>query len=102
MQVEDGREGLASEREAGDEVGLADLVGVPFDHEDAGVRDGDDEVHVGDGELIALGEGDKLTVDAGDADGGDGAAPGDVGQGQGEGGGGDREGRHVDVGGRGE
>lgn len=66
----------------GDDI-FGDFAGSDFDHIDEVLGSGDDEVEVGDFELVGGGEEDELAIDAADADVGSGVEEGDIADGDG-------------------
>ncbi len=86
LEVDDDLDLFLGEGECLFEFSLGEDEGAAFDHEDVGFGSDVDEVEVALEHLGVRRVGDELAVDAGDADGTDGAGKGDVGDHEGGGG----------------
>lgn len=71
-------DGLLAETEGREEIRLRQLIGRPLEHHDVGLVADVEDVDVALLELVVGGVGEELTADAADADGADGAGPGDI------------------------
>ena len=79
LNLDDGLNGLLGEFEGCLKFGFWKLFGAAFDHEGFVFRPDVNEVEVALGVFVMGGVGDKLSGDPGDAHGGDGAGPRNIG-----------------------